>query len=116
MVNSASVVWDCFKKVLPTENSNIFLVHHSDFLHSIFYNSSLPYTYALKAAFNHSGLIYSLCFLSVSEESQFKSVSFTFLTSVVNFNSYIIFPAQVSFTLLFFTLNNITLQCVIIYI
>ena len=52
MVYSASVVWDCFKKVLPTENSNIFLVHHSDFLHSIFYNSSLPYTYALKAAFN----------------------------------------------------------------
>ena len=38
-----------------------------------------------------------------------------FLTSLVTFNSYIIFPAQVSFTLLF-TLNDRTLQYVTIYI
>ena len=36
-----------------------------------------------EGCFQRSGLIYSLCFLSIFEESQFKSVSFTFLTSVV---------------------------------
>ena len=49
MVNSAPVTLDCSKEVLSTENSNIFLVHHSNYLHLMFYNSSLPYTYALKA-------------------------------------------------------------------
>ena len=116
MDNSAPVIWDCSKEVLSTENCNIFLVHHSNCLKSISYKFSLPNISIEGCCFQRSRLTYNLCFLSIFEECQFKSVSFTiFLTSLVTFNSYIIFPAQVSFTLLF-TLNDITLQYVTIYI